>query len=96
MKSLSRLITLMSVAFAAAAVAEQLKRPPEERTWHGEVMGLVPYDFRIPTLDRIRERCWNPDDPRLFTPHVFGVGWTINFFELRRRAVDLLDEGEDG
>jgi hypothetical protein len=56
MKSLSRLITLMSVAFAAAAVAEQLKRPPEERTWHGEVMGLVPYDFRIPTLDRIRER----------------------------------------
>ena len=87
MKQLKSLLTLLGIAVAAAAIAKQLKRPVEERTWHGEVMGLVPYDFRMPTLDRLRERCWNPKDGRLFTPQVFGVGWTLNFYELQRRVM---------
>jgi len=77
LKLLRRLIFLASVAIAALAVLDQLMRPKEDRTWHGEVFG-VPYDFRPPSLQRSRERWWNPDDPRLFTPRDFGVGRSIN------------------
>lgn len=45
----------------------------------------VPYDFRKPTLARIQERWWNPDDKRIFTPHVFGWGYAINFYQLFSR-----------
>jgi hypothetical protein len=51
---------------------------------HGKILG-VPYDFRRPTLARIRERMWNPDDPHIFTPRVFGAGWDINFATLKER-----------
>ena len=51
---------------------------------HGTVMGL-PFDFRMPTPARVKKRWWNEDDPRLFTPHVFGVGWSLNIAELRKR-----------
>jgi hypothetical protein len=40
--------------------------------------GFVPYDFRPPTVARVRSRVWNPDDPHLVQPHAFGVGWTLN------------------
>jgi len=51
---------------------------------YGKILG-VPYDFRIPTPSRIKERMWNPDDPRVITPRVFGAGWTINFATLREK-----------
>jgi hypothetical protein len=52
---------------------------------HGKILG-VPYDFRPPTLARIRERMWNREDPRVITPRVFGAGWTINFAALREKS----------
>ena len=55
----------------------ELRRPDGEREWHGSI-GPVPYDLRVPTLARARERWWSPDDPRLVQPAVFGVGWTLN------------------
>jgi len=60
----------------------ELRKPAEERTGFGKVAGLVPYDFRPPTASRIRAAVWAPDDPRLFKPHAFGVGWTVNFGRL--------------
>jgi Family of unknown function (DUF5808) len=96
MKRLKKLLALTGISLAAAAVSEQLKRPKEERTWHGDVAGVVPYDFRAPTLERIKERWWNPDDERLFTPHVFGVGWSINLCEARRRLSAWAHEDDDG
>ena len=51
---------------------------------YGKILG-VPYDFRIPTPARIKERMWNPEDPRVITPRVFGAGWTINFATLKER-----------
>jgi len=44
-----------------------------------------PYDFRKPTMDRVKERFWNPDESRVFTPMVFGWGYAINLYELGRR-----------
>ncbi|HUX05571.1 MAG TPA: DUF5808 domain-containing protein [Acidimicrobiales bacterium] len=55
--------------------------PGVPRTEQGRVGG-VPYDLRRPTLAKTRSRYWNPDDPRLLTPKVFGVGWTINLYWL--------------
>jgi hypothetical protein len=81
--SLERAVTIAGIALVAAAVATELRKPARDRTWHGRVGGLVPYDFRRPTAARVRERCWNPDDGRLLTPQVFGVGWTLNLARVR-------------
>ena len=79
-----RIVKLLAFAVFVAAIVEQLRLPAEERTWEGRVGGLVPYDFRLPTLDRARSRWWNPEDDRVFVPTVFGVGWTINFARFAR------------
>jgi hypothetical protein len=79
-----RIVKLVAFAVFVAAIVEQLRLPAEERTWEGRVGGLVPYDFRMPTIDRARSRWWNPEDDRLFVPTVFGVGWTINLARLAR------------
>jgi hypothetical protein len=84
MKSLRRLVKLVAIGLAVLAVAEQLRRPASDRTWEGEVVGFVPYDFRMPTIERARSRWWNPQDQRLFVPQVFGIGWTVNVASLVR------------
>jgi uncharacterized membrane protein len=72
----SPLIGWLAIALAVAAVVRELRLPADERTWHGRIL-YVPYDFRIPTLDRLRERLWAPDQP-ILVPHFFGVGWSVN------------------
>ena len=81
-RTLTNLLKILTVALVAVAVYEELSKPPEQRTWHGRIAGTIPYDFRLPTAARIRDRLWNPDDPRILTERVFGVGWTINFHSL--------------
>ncbi len=76
-----RTIGLLATILVIAAIGEQLRLPPEERTWQGKIMG-IPYDFRWPTVERVREKVWNKDTSRILMPHVFGVGWTINFYPL--------------
>ncbi len=80
-KWFSMMVEAATITIALVAVCQELEKPPEERRWTGKV-GPVPYDFRIPTFERIKEAMWNPYDSRLFTPMAFGVGWTINFFAL--------------
>lgn len=67
------------------SLLDQLGRRPADRDWHGAVLG-VPYDYRRPTVSSLRERFWNPDDERIFTPHVFGIGWSVNLYQVVRRA----------
>jgi uncharacterized protein DUF5808 len=73
-----RIAKVVGAALVAAAVAQELGKPSSERTWHGRLAGFIPYDFRPPTLERVRDAWWNPDDPRIFTDRVFGVGWAVN------------------
>lgn len=82
---MGRLVRLAVMLLTLAAVAQELNKPESERTWHGRVAG-VPYDFRWPTLDRFRKAYWNPDDERLFTDRVIGIGWAINLAQLIPRA----------
>jgi hypothetical protein len=46
----------------------------------------IPYDWRRPTVARIKSRLWNQDEPRLFVPRPYGAGWTVNFARLLGRA----------
>ena len=70
---------IVKVAAAAAFVATAVYAYREQKS-HGHYYG-VPFDFRIPTVGRALERLWNPDDPRVLTPPVFGAGWSINFYQ---------------
>ena len=88
LRGLRRLARLAVVGLVVAAVATELSKPEEERTWHGRVMGTVPYDFRPPTWERIRDAYWNPNSDRLFNDRVFGVGWAVNL----HRAKTLMEQ----
>jgi len=50
----------------------------------GKFLG-IPYDFRLPSIKIIKQRCWNSKDPRIFTPRVFGWGWSINFYQILKK-----------
>ena len=74
-------LKLVAAILSVIAIIKELRIPSSERTWHGKV-GLVPYDFRVPTFQRVRDTYWNPDGP-LISGQVFGVGWTVNFGAVR-------------
>jgi len=46
----------------------------------------VPYDWRLTGFwPRVKQRWWNPADPRLFTPKAFGWGYDLNLARVLRR-----------
>lgn len=91
LRGLRRLVRLAVVGLVVAAVATELSKPEEERTWHGRVGGVVPYDFRPPTWERIRSAYWNPNSERLFSDRVFGVGWAMNLYQAKRLLESVFD-----
>ena len=86
MSKLQKLLMLVGIGVAVAAVVQELRRPAEARDWHGKVAGVVPYEFRPPTVDRIKETYWEPDDDRVLTPTAFGVGWGLNLGRVAKLA----------
>jgi hypothetical protein len=69
------------LAFVGAAIVDQVRRPPEDRTWYGKLVG-IPYDFRFPSVERIRATFWNKSTQQVLVPQVFGIGWTINLYPI--------------
>ncbi len=45
----------------------------------------MPYDWRRPTVKRVKYRWWNPKEPRFIVPKAFGWGWSFNFARLLSR-----------
>jgi len=78
----TRMLQATAFTLALVAICQELEKPGEERKWHGNVAGFVPYEFRIPTCERIKKSYWNPDDSRILTRPLFGVGWGINLHAL--------------
>lgn len=78
----NRILQAAAITLVLAAVCQELEKPKETRKWYGRLAGVIPYDFRVPTMERIKATYWNPYEHRIFTPQVFGVGWTINFLTL--------------
>ena len=76
----------------AWAVITELRKPEGERTWQGKLAGFIPYQLRRPTLERVRETYWAPDDEHVLKPPVWGVGWALNVgrvVKLVRRQRDV-------
>lgn len=69
---------------AAIAIFGELRKPSEQRTWHGKVADFIPYDFRIPTAERFRDTYWNPNGP-LVSGTLWGVGWALNIGAIKHR-----------
>lgn len=92
LRRVRRLVRFAAFGLVLAAIATELSKPVPERTWQGRVFGLVPYDFRPPTWQRIRDAYWNPNSDRLFSDRVFGVGWAVNLY----RAKTLLEDAFGG
>ncbi len=95
MKDLAGLIRLLFWASLGAAVYQELRKPPEERAWHGKVGGVIPYDFRMPTLERLREAYWDPESDRIFTDKVIGVGWAVNIPVAMRKLNEIASQYVD-
>ena len=62
---------------------------------HGKFL-LVPFEFRFPTISRAKSRLWNPDDRRILTPHVFGVGWSVNVYQVLKKLGIVGKNDDDG
>lgn len=79
-------------AFAADLLDELLTRSPLVGRF-----GPFPYDWRFPTPEQIRRTIWDPSDPHVLRPRLFGVGWTLNFGAMATRLgwVRPDDEGEE-
>jgi hypothetical protein len=88
-KGVRGLLTLASLVLVGLAVARELQRPADQRTWTGNVLGAVPYDFRPPTLERLKEGLWNSERDAIWGPKVFGVGWTPNLRAVAKK-LDLV------
>lgn len=85
---LDALMWLLRTAVVGAvlgALYTELRKAPEDRTWNGKLLGVVPYDFRLPTIERLRQAYWNPRSPKIFTDRPFGVGWSVNIPTVMRR-----------
>jgi hypothetical protein len=75
---------LLALAIVSAiAIVQELRKPPEKRTWHGKIADLLPYDLRKPTIERFREASWNPDGP-ILSSKAWGFGWTPNFGAIKK------------
>ncbi len=83
----------VTAGLTAAAIGQELAKPPEERTWKGRVAG-VPYSFCLREWPEVASEYWNPGSDKIITPHVIGLGWGVNFAALFQRAQELLGQPE--
>ncbi len=72
---------IIPALFAATTVVYAYKTKQS----HGTFLG-VPFDFRMPTWERVKLGYWNPEDPRVFTPRPFGIGWAVNIPQVLKRV----------
>ena len=57
-----------------AAVAEELLKPRELRTWEGRILDLIPYDLRIATPEGFRAAKENPAGAQLVLGYRLDLG----------------------
>ena len=79
------LLRTVMLAAVAGALYQEMRKPPAERTWNGKLLGVVPYDFRLPSLQRLRDSYWNTGSDRIFTDRPLGVGWGVNIPAVLKR-----------
>ncbi|MEO7117709.1 MAG: hypothetical protein ABIZ34_01925 [Candidatus Limnocylindrales bacterium] len=85
LSALGSIVRMAVMGAVIGAVYTELRKPREQRTWNGRVLGFVPYDFRLPSMEGLRAAYWNPKSPKIFTPRPLGIGWAVNIPTLLRR-----------
>lgn len=85
LRDLMGLLRTVMLGLVVGAVYTELRKAPQQRTWNGKLLGVVPYDFRMPTVDSLRRAYWNPRSQAIFTDRPLGVGWAVNVPVLLRR-----------
>lgn len=78
------------VGLSAAAIGQELAKPPAERTWKGKVAG-VPYNFRVAEWSDVAQEYWNPQSDSIMQPKVIGLGWGVNFAAVANRVQNLIE-----
>ncbi len=67
----------------AAACSDTAAAPlPSDRYGRSPLTGTIlgmPYELRFPTAERVALRWWDPTNPDVLVPRLFGVGWDLNF-----------------
>ena len=58
-------------------------------------LGRLPLDLTPPSAEKVAHTWWNPRDPRLFVPRVFGLGWSLNFGAAAVRLGLIEPDAED-
>jgi hypothetical protein len=85
LNDLAWLLRTLVILAVAGAVYRELRLPAEQRTWHGRLLGFIPYDFRMPTPRRVRDAYFNTQSDQIFTPEPIGVGWAVNVAAVLKR-----------
>src|SRR5437879_12528432 len=78
LSDLAWLLRLLLLAAIGGAIYREMRLPPEERTWRGRLLGIVPYDFRVPTPGRVVGAYWHPKSGKLFAEQPVRVGLAGN------------------
>ena len=68
----------------AAVLQEALVGEDTSATPRWRVLGM-PVETRGPVSAAVRARTWDPTNPRLIVPRMFGLGWTLNLGALAVR-----------
>lgn len=84
MQLLKRLVILVVGILALSAIFKEWSQPRWMRSGAGDVLG-IPYDFRRPSTDDLKERLWNPEGT-VVTPPAWGVGFALNVPAMLRRV----------
>ncbi|MCL2594562.1 MAG: hypothetical protein FWD83_03460 [Promicromonosporaceae bacterium] len=68
----------------AAQLSAALTDPPQPADPQWRVLGL-PVETRGPGSAEVRTRAWDPLNPRIIVPRIFGLGWRLNYGALAVR-----------
>lgn len=85
--------TMLAAAFAEDGAGPGAG-PGRSSALAGRLLG-IPYDVRPPSSERYASRLWDPRNPRIVVPRLFGMGWTVNFGAIAVKARLVRPDDED-
>jgi hypothetical protein len=76
------------------AVGPPPSEPGDRSPLSGTLLGM-PYELRLPTAERVALRWWDPTEPNILVPRLFGLGWDLNFGAVAVKLGMIKPDDED-